>query len=562
MRGIHKHPIVRFTVAAVAGLMVSATAVAQPSRGDRSDRGDRQQGNERRGGGMMGGQWGMGMSMQPDYMLRDLRRFSEALDLNDDQQAIVEQILRDYDESFREATDASREAMRESFGSMRSGEDSEVRQQDVRSRMTEIREKIQAARNLSGEQNMDELRERLEQEMSQARDEMRQQHVEQWQSPERQAAFEQIGLLTQDQLRLKRLMRDEFEGDLQAILTEDQISLWPPLRRMLVRDRLLPRGRLSGENVDVMGLVDGEDFDDQALMELLPVLDAWDHGVTAALEARDDHMVSIQGMLMQAMQSMDVNSGMDAMREQAQLAEAVRDINDSAVDQISQILPEEIGNEFRNDALQRGYPRVFRRTRTERALRGALELDGLDEDVAIAINDLITAFTAELTVANDSLLRVTRRWEADEQLERMSRWSARMTGAGGDRVEGPVAVAEGERRQLEDRYMEQLRSLLTAEQIEALGGLRTDRDRQGWQRGEGRQNDRGNRDRGSGGGDFGGREEFMNRFDSNGDGQLDESEREQIREHFRGRDRGGQGGQGGRGGQGGQGGRGGQPPTD
>ena len=45
----------------------------------------------------------------------------------------------------------------------------------------------------------------------------------------------------------------------------------------------------------------------------------------------------------------------------------------------------------------------------------------------------------------------------------------------------------------------------------------------------------------------GGREEFLNRFDTDGDGEISESEREAIREHFRGGggQRGGSGGQGG-----------------
>jgi len=49
-------------------------------------------------------------------------------------------------------------------------------------------------------------------------------------------------------------------------LTEDQQVLWPPLQRQLTRDRLLPKGRLSGETVDVMGLVEQQEFDDTVLL--------------------------------------------------------------------------------------------------------------------------------------------------------------------------------------------------------------------------------------------------------------------------------------------------------
>ena len=60
--------------------------------------------------------------------------------------------------------------------------------------------------------------------------------------------------------------------DLVAILTEEQFDFWPPLQRQLIRDRLLPRGRLSGETVDVMSLVEEQSYDDERLLLLLPVL--------------------------------------------------------------------------------------------------------------------------------------------------------------------------------------------------------------------------------------------------------------------------------------------------
>jgi hypothetical protein len=107
-----------------------------------------------------------------------------------------------------------------------------------------------------------------------------------------------------------------------------------------------------------------------------------------------------------------------------------------------------------------------------------------------------------------------------------------MTGGSTERAESPIRKAEEDRRTIEDTYLEQLRMLLTEEQIEALGGLETREqrqvDRNSW-RDSGR-----NRDSGHSGGFEGGREAFMNRFDADGDGTISESEREAIRDHFRG----------------------------
>lgn len=491
-----------------------------------------QQSSSRRGGGF-GNMMSTG-GMTPDYMLRDLKRFEEALSLTKEQLLIVEQILRDYDESFREASDASRSSIGESFTSMRGDEDDPARQksQEMRSEMRDIREKIDSARQLDGEDGMSKLQDRLNKELEVLRKEMQDLRVQQWQSPERQAAFDNVALLMQDQLRLKRKMKLEFEGDLVAILTEQQLELWPPLKRQLIRDRLLPRGRLSGETVDVMGLVEQQEYEDQALIPLLPILTEWDEQVTQALESRDDHMVENQGSLMTAMRNMDTSNGISVMKAQANLAEAVRNINDNAVQNIVLLLPEEQGLQFDQIAKERGYPRIFRATRIDRSFQAALELEDLEADILEAISELYDAFKIEVAYANEQIYSATHRWEAQEQLDRMNRFAARMTGASTDRAESPIRKAQDDRRKIEDNYLEQLKLLLTPEQIEALGGLNA---RQRGQLDDRRRENRDNadRDRGEQRGMEGGREQFMERFDSNGDGTIDESEREQIREHFR-----------------------------
>jgi len=465
------HPSLKtLKILAITALMtVSLPTFAQPDSGGR------------RGGGFTNMMSAGGLT--PDYMLRDLQRFQLGLELSDEQTIIVEQILRDYDESFREASEASRESMSMSFGSMRGNEDDPSRQQtqELRDRSREIRDKLDSARKLGDEEGMKELQDRLNGELAAIRDEMSALRVEQWQSPERQAAFEEIALLLQDQLRLKKLMRNEFEGDLVAILTEDQQVLWPPLQRQLTRDRLLPKGRLSGETVDVMGLVEQQEFDDTVLVGLIPVLQEWDVSVTTALTARDDHMVENQGALMASMRTMDTTSGIEVMKAQAKLAELVRDINDNAIENIVLLLPEEQSVEFDSYAKERGYPRIFRPTRTDRAYKAAMELEALEPDILQAIMDLYDAMVIEITYANEQVLEATHRWESQEQLDRMNRFAQRMTGGSSEQTESPIRKAEDNRKEIENNYLEQLRMLLTEEQIQALGGLQSRE-----QRGEGR----------------------------------------------------------------------------
>jgi len=499
----------------LAVTVLTAIAVAQPGRG----------------GGGFSSMMGAG-GMTPDYMLRDLQQFVVVFELSDEQSVIVEQILRDYDESFREASDSSQDGIGNSFRSMAYNEDDPARaaRGELRDRSNAIRDKLNSATDLGDEAGMEELKERLTQELDAIRDEMRQQRVEQWQSPQRQTAIEEVALLMQDQLRLKKQMRDEFEGDLVAVLTEEQLLLWPALERQLIRDRLLPRGRLSGESTDIMSLLEQQEYEEDVLAVLLPAIQEWDINITHALTARDEYLVENQGALMNAMSTMDVSGGIGVLQMQGRLSETVRYVNDTAVQNILVLLPENKVNQFDAVAKLSSYPRIYRQSRTDRAYEAALELEGLEPDTMQAIMDYQVSMENDIAGANEQILSATHQWESQEQVARMERMAQRMTGGTSERQENPIQQAEESKQEIEEMYLDLLRGLLTEEQIEALGGLkkretREDRGRDGRQGGW----NRGGNDRGF----SGGREEFMKRFDKDGNGEISDKEREEIRDFFR-----------------------------
>ena len=238
--------------------------------------------------------------------------------------------------------------------------------------------------------------------------------------------------------------------------------------------------------------------------------------VSQALTDRDNHMVENQGILMSAMRTMDTNAGLNVMKTQGKLAEVVRDVNDMAIENIVLLLPSDVSKEFDTEAKRKGYPRIFRLTRAERAYKAAQELEGIEPDILQAIIELEEAMLLELEYANVRLFSETHRWEAQEGLDRMNRFASRMTGGTSERAESPIQKSEEAKQVIEDNYIEQLKMLLTEEQIETLGGLEKPKPR------DERRNNWGS-----------GREEFMKRFDKDGNGEISDSEREQIREYFR-----------------------------
>jgi hypothetical protein len=164
------------------------------------------------------------------------------------------------------------------------------------------------------------------------------------------------------------------------------------------------------------------------------------------------------------------------------------------------------------------------------------------------------AFEAEMAGRNEQLLALTKRFEPQQQLDEAERFVSAIAGvmAGGGfnpggfgpGPENPMREAMDTRGELDRQYRERLEALLTPEQVEQLPSTR---------RGRG----------GAGAGQFAEmREQALQRFDKDGDGELSQEERREMMDTFRqegfpGRGQGG--GQGGGRGPGGGRGQGGNP---
>ncbi len=87
-----------------------------------------------------------------------------------------------------------------------------------------------------------------------------------------------------DQRRLE--WRAEFLTDLKLLLDQQQVELWPKVERELRRHDLIGRGRLAGEKVDLIRLVDAHVADWDANTELVEALDRYADQLDRALRAR------------------------------------------------------------------------------------------------------------------------------------------------------------------------------------------------------------------------------------------------------------------------------------
>ena len=476
-------------------------------------------GRDRGAGGMFGGlpRW----STEPDFLRRDLRLVDDMLLVADEQLPMVEAFLADYEEGFQKAREEIQAKLRELRDANRPPEPSAEEQEEMRAMGTELREKMRAMRMMmSGNRELvdaeaaelEELRSEIEA-MRAKFQEMRMERM-----PEQDQIAEiarQASALRKEWLRNRASLEAEFTESLQVILSEEQLTLWDPFRRQVRRDRALPRGVLSGESLDVNTVVREFEASEAAAEALL----AWEIELDKTLIDRDNTMMEIDLDALVATLENDDKAARDAARSESKVRRDVRDANLEAIDSIAALLGEQ-GDEFRLAAWKKAFPRVYRQTSFERALDAVRKIEGIDPLVLETVDRLEADFLTQLAELHEEARDATLKQELAQFEERFNQMRDRINGERQRSDRDPTELDEiRERlRELEADSRETLEGMLTPEEIAQLprAGDRRGGPRNDEQRGDMRQR-------------------IIERFDSNGDGELDASERENAMREMRNR---------------------------
>jgi hypothetical protein len=456
-------------------------------------------------GAQMGGFGGWGESMAPDFNRRDITLMVEGLRLDETQRLILETLFEGYEDDFSAKADEFRERMDALRENMRPSEEREAAMRAARDRFESMRQSIRVKQEaLEQEHNGDipeeveeKFREEVRAHFQTLRDEMRDQGREWFQDSMAQDMFGKLAPLTEEWNRAKNHLRDQFVGDLNAQLTEDQAELWPGVDRLVRRTKSLQRGRISGESADLFQIVRSLNLSAEQQATIQPILNQYEVELDTALKQRDEYLENSRADMLRAMQTMDSEDGLAVVEKQTKLRAQVRDVNDRFALSIQQALESPTAEKFRDEHRVRAYPRVFEPTRTERVLSAAAALKGLEPEIAEAVAEMKTSYLAEVTARNESLLSAVRKHEPENAVRFARRMAARFTNQEVVDEADPLEDAMDERQSIGERYHAQLTALLTEEQV-ALLPMPRDDDRRGrlgdgprgdWRGGEGRGGD-------------------------------------------------------------------------
>lgn len=478
--------IFRFICASLF-LMLIASGTAEAQRG----------GGGRGMGGMRGmmGMRSFGAVLEPDYNRRDIALFNDDLSLDSTQRMIIETLFAEYNEAFQTARQDLSDIMQE-FRPEVSPEQEAARQaarDKMRSSWQSLRQQMEMARdtNLS-EETREELMAVVRERSLKMREEARAAFGPQIE-PER---LEELAEQAADKYKLfsseKNRLREQFVSDLQLLLTEEQIPLWPTLDRKLVRQKTLQQGQLSGESADLFVIANELNIDIQGDADVAAVFGQYENLLDEALKARNTYTEENRAVRFTAIMQRDSKRSLSLHDGEMIRRKNIRDVNETFVVNVADVLETTLSQEFVNSYRKKAFARLYRITPTQRVYDKALEFDNLDPDVADAVNEMRQSYEIELAIANEQMLHLIKTYEPKQRrrwLERMANRNFQRGGGGDD----PIREGYQSRDKLDDKYYDQLISILTPDQAETLKSPKAQREDQRRERRQGGRFGGGNR---------------------------------------------------------------------
>ncbi|MCP3905951.1 MAG: hypothetical protein GY715_20185 [Planctomycetes bacterium] len=361
-------------------------------------------------GAQFGQAAGFGDMMTPYFLRRDLQIFAEGLELDDGQAVILESLYWDYEDEHE-------------------------------SGKTRMLDRLQSMRD-------------------------------QMQDMERTEILELVFSPFEERSVEWELMRTTFLENVRAILSTEQSERWEEFRRKLRREKELPKGRLSGESINLFHVLHALDLDRTIIQVVQPVLDDYDLALDDAIHRRERLMHESRLAMMHSIRDDQPDAAVSIYLKQIRARIGLRNTNDEYREILVAQLPYEVGPEFEREVLQRAYPRVYRPTAAQRLFAEARKLEGLSPEMLQAIVDLETAYTAELGTVNARLLNLVRDFEPEEAQYRANSFAARSGDARPPRPQDPSRAEFKNRDELGRRYADQLRNLLTPDEFAKLNGSR------------------------------------------------------------------------------------------
>ncbi len=287
-------------------------------------------------------------------------------------------------------------------------------------------------------------------------------------------------------------MGQALQEEVKLLLDEKQQSRWVDWERAYRRQHALPEGRLAGEQLNLIELVEELDLSLAASGDLLDVLSQYEHELDRALQERETALPEVEQTMSEAMQEQDVEVALSAYKAGQELRQKVQEVNRRFAARCQALLPAERQQAFARKVQELSYPQVFRPTRAEGAFAAVLNLESLDRDQRAAVESLQERYQKDLEANRQAQIKQIDGAETSDEPRWLERMRQREEGDGEDGGDwrdrfDPENMPDEMRVRMEQRELERdtlrhLRDTLTEQQLESLRDV-IGEEREGWRPG-------------------------------------------------------------------------------
>jgi hypothetical protein len=281
-------------------------------------------------------------------------------------------------------------------------------------------------------------------------------------------------------------LRQELVGDVTLLLNDEQKAKWPAFERTQRRISTMRFGEFGGESVDVLRILNQQQPKVEKQGAFAAAKEQYETALEQALKSRNEllpeHEIEMLLATEEMIQSHAVNEEdrLDLMDRVADARAAVRNANLAAAGALEPLLATDERAEFRESVLREAYPHVYGAGSTQRSLEAAVAFGDLDDETRTAITTLAADYNAQLAALNDRIAAEIRKEEPRQHRKMMAslnkiREIEMQREAGGEIDFSALEFDEDqslkliqERRSLNKRTLDQLRGMLTEEQIAQL----------------------------------------------------------------------------------------------
>lgn len=273
-------------------------------------------------------------------------------------------------------------------------------------------------------------------------------------------------------------MRAQFVDDLRLLMDQNQILLWHKVERELRRKDQIGDGRIAGESIDLIRLVDAHIEGWSENPELVAELDRYAERIDRAMVARKQFIESDETDGFYAMQSEDPDRALALLKESLDLRKRVLELNTQTLDRLRAHIPSETHTDLAGAFYEQSIERAIPASPLAQRIEAARSLPTLASDQRARVAEALDRYDATALDTKRSLFEALSQTQMDilpamlhEEIERRAAGEEHVTHESLKQPQPLLDEAMTARLERERAAWNAVKPILTREQLAELPRL-------------------------------------------------------------------------------------------